>query len=292
MGDAEPGGFPTNLLCAAQAEGRTDWLNGVPDIVASSTRRWSLTVGAPFQPGGQTAWVAPARDGRGRRLVLKIAWRHAEAEHEADGLAVWDGAGAVRLFAVEEYADTIAMLVECCEPGHPLSAEPEPTQDVVIAGLLRRLWRAPPSAHRFRSLAAMCATWADQFEVSLAAGRSGIDPGVARESIAVFRDLPTTATGWVLLCTDLHAGNVLAAEREPWLVIDPKPYVGDPHYDAVQHMLNCEERLLADPLGLVRRMAGLLDLDAARLQLWLFARCVQESSDWPRLGAVATSVAP
>ena len=96
----------------------------------------------------------------------------------------------------------------------------------------------------------------------------------------------------MLLCTDLHADNVLAAEREPWLVIDPKPYVGDPTYDPLQHLLNCENRLLADPRGLARRMADLLDLDGERLLLWLFARCVQESPDWPVLGEVARRVAP
>ena len=42
----------------------------------------------------------------------------------------------------------------------------------------------------------------------------------------------------MLLHTDLHAGNVLAAEREPWLAIDPKPYVGDPAYDVTQHIFN------------------------------------------------------
>ena len=42
----------------------------------------------------------------------------------------------------------------------------------------------------------------------------------------------------MLLHTDLHAGNVLAAKREPWLAIDPKPYVGDPVYDVTQHIFN------------------------------------------------------
>jgi streptomycin 6-kinase len=92
--------------------------------------------------------------------------------------------------------------------------------------------------------------------------------------------------------TDLHAGNVLAAGREPWLAIDPKPYVGDPTYDPLQHMLNCSERLQADPHGLVRRMADLLDLDADRLVRWTFARCVIESPDDPALAAVARSLAP
>lgn len=75
-------------------------------------------------------------------------------------------------------------------------------------------------------------------------------------------------------------------------MIDPKPYVGDPTYDALQHLLNCEERLMADPLGLSRRMAGLLDLDPERLRLWLFARCVIEGPERPELLDVARAIAP
>ena len=83
-----------------------------------------------------------------------------------------------------------------------------------------------------------------------------------------------------------------AAQREPWLVIDPKPYVGDPTYDVLQHILNCDDRLRADPGGLARHMAELLGLDGDRLLLWLFARCVQESPDQPHLADVARRIAP
>jgi len=50
--------------------------------------------------------------------------------------------------------------------------------------------------------------------------------------------------------------------------------------------------LHADPRGLARHMADLLGLDAERLLLWLFARCVQESLDWPALADIARRVAP
>ena len=96
----------------------------------------------------------------------------------------------------------------------------------------------------------------------------------------------------MLLCTDLHAGNVLAARPEPWLVIDPKPFIGDPAFDAVQHMLNCDERLADDPVALARRMAGLIDLDLERVRLWLFARCVQESLRDATMREPARSLAP
>lgn len=82
----------------------------------------------------------------------------------------------------------------------------------------------------------------------------------------------------VLPATDLHAGNVLAAEREPWPVIDPKPFVGDPAYDATQHLLRCRSRLVADPKGMVGRMSGLL-ADPERVRLWLFARVASEPRD-------------
>ncbi|MGH9184318.1 MAG: aminoglycoside phosphotransferase family protein [Acidimicrobiales bacterium] len=94
------------------------------------------------------------------------------------------------------------------------------------------------------------------------------------------------------MCTDLHAGNVLAAERKPWLAIDPKPYVGDPTYDPLQPLLNCHERLRADPHGLAHGMADLLELDREPLLLWVFARCVQDSPDWPELADIARQLAP
>src|SRR5207302_2483900 len=124
----------------------------LPASVARLSENWSLTVGAPYQPGGSTAWTAPARTSDGTPLVLKVGWRHPEALHEADGLRVWDGEGAVRLHAAEEFDDTVGLLLERCLPGTPLASRPEPEQDVVVAELLRQLWRDPPTRHRFRPL--------------------------------------------------------------------------------------------------------------------------------------------
>jgi streptomycin 6-kinase len=267
-------------------------LASLPGSIAQLASAWSLTVGAPFQPGGQTAWVAPVRDAAGAEMVLKVGWRHPEALHEADGLRAWAGHAAVRLYGSEVLGDTVGLLLERCTPGTALAARPEAEQDIVVAGLLRRLWGAPVAGDRFRPLQVMCDQWADGFERKIATGRSSLDRGLARDGIALFRALPATADREVLLCTDLHAENVLAAAREPWLAIDPKPYVGDPTYDPLQHLLNCPERLQADPRGFAGRLADLLDLDRERLLLWLFARCVQESLDWPPLADVARRIAP
>ena len=76
-------------------EGRDGWLATLPGSVGRLADAWSLTVGEPFQPGGQTAWVAPVRDAAGKEKVLKVGWRHPEALHEAEGLRAWAGQGAV-----------------------------------------------------------------------------------------------------------------------------------------------------------------------------------------------------
>lgn len=285
--------LPAHLAESAKREGRQAWLATVlPAAIGQARELWSLAVGEPFQPGGATAWVAPARDASGAAVVLKVAWPHPEAAYEADGLRTWAGNGAVRLHAAHNFGGAHALLIEQCLPGAPLSCRPEPEQDPVIAKLLRRLWIQPARDHPFPSLELMCRQWTDSYERSAASGPPLLDPGLARAGIALFRELPAAAETRVLLCTDLHAGNVLAAAREPWLVIDPKPYVGDPAYDPLQHMLNCQERLRSDPRRLARRMADLCGLDRDRVLLWLFARCALESPGWPALAAVASSIAP
>jgi streptomycin 6-kinase len=284
---------PTRLIDAAINDGREAWLAALPAIVAQLRDRWALTVHEPFEPGGHTAWVAPVTDADGRHVVLKVGWRHPEAEHEAEGLQFWNGDGAVRLHAAERFDDTSGLLLERCEPGTPLASRPEPDQDQILARLMLRLWKEPSPGAVFRPLAEMCDQWADELERRMSTAQDPpVEAGLARAGIELFRTLPATASRHVLLCTDLHAGNVLAAHRQPWLVIDPKPYLGDPAYDPLQHLLNCEERLRADPEGLACQMADLVGVDRQRMLLWLFARCIQESFDVPQLAEVAQRIAP
>lgn len=269
------------------------WVARLPGIVAELAEHWSLHLEAPYQPGGECSWVAPVRTRSGARLVLKAGWRHDEAESEFDGLRAWNGRGTVLAHDCHITPDTIALLLECCQPGTPLAAgATEREQDVVIAGLLRRLWSAPVPEHGFRSLAMMCDAWAAEFEQRAAGVAPSLDRGLVRAGIGLLRALPRSATDSALLATDLHAFNVVAAQREPWLVIDPKPYVGDRAYDCTQHMLNCDARLFTRPADMALRMANLLDLEAERVTQWLFVRCVEGSLDLPALGPVAAALAP
>ena len=259
--------------CSGNPE-RLAWLSQLATAIDELCRRWSLTIGEPWEIEASCSWVAPAERADGTHAVLKLGMPHMEAAHELAGLRFWNGDPTVRV--IEADAALNAMLLERCEPGTTLRALPEPEQDVVIAGLLRRLWRSPREPHSFRPLSEMLAHWADE---TLAAAPRWADAGLVRSGLRLFDELSAPAADDVLLATDLHAGNVLRAERQPWLAIDPKPFVGDRAYDATQHLINCRQRLGADPRGTIGRFADLLRVDHERVRLWLFARAAAEPRD-------------
>ncbi len=267
---------PERLAAACrQTPERSTWLGQLPDMIRELHARWSLSLAAPFDGSEVScAWVAPAVRTDGSRVVLKLGMPHMEAAHELQALRFWDGDPTVRL--LEADVELNAMLLERCEPGTVLRDLPEMEQDDVIAGLLRRLWRRPPASSVFRPLSSMLASRADE---TTASAPRWSDAGLVREGLRLLEELPRPSSDDVLLATDLHAGNVLRAQREPWLAIDPKPFVGDRAYDATQHLLNCRRRLLTDPDRTIRRFADLLDIDAERVRLWMFARAAAEPRD-------------
>ncbi|WP_250029507.1 aminoglycoside phosphotransferase family protein [Paractinoplanes maris] len=278
------GAMPANLMSSTGRHPPFDrWVRELPATVAGVAERWGLELGRPYQPGGTASWVAPTADGR----VLKVGWVHYEARDEAAGLRAWDGQGTVRVHRAERTGPTDVLLLEACRPGTTLTESVPPAErDEVVAKLLPRLWIAPPPGSDFRPLQSMVDAWAESVEPGKLP-----DPGLARAGLELWRSLPGTADQDVLLCTDLHPDNVLRAEREPWLIVDPKPYVGDPAYDPIQHMLNFPDRLAAGPGAFADRMAGLLGLDAERVRQWLLARCVVESGRSPELWSVAVRLA-
>lgn len=262
---------PRGLASSCRTPERKAWLDRLPDLVRTLEARWALVAGQPCEEAS-CAWVAPAERADGSVAVLKIAMPHMEGEHEIAGLRFWNGDPTVRVLDADEKAG--AMLLERCVPGTILRTLAEPEQDVVVAGLLGRLWRRPPPPHSFRPLSEMIAYWSSE---TLRDRDQWSDPGLVGAGLDLFREL-ARADGVrdVLLATDLHAGNILRSEREPWLVIDPKPFVGDPAYDVTQHLFNCRKRMLSDADRTISRIADLCGLDRRRVGLWMFSRAAAE----------------
>jgi streptomycin 6-kinase len=183
--------------------------------VEECAAEWNLELEEPL-PDAYVSHVVPAGD-----RVLKLQWPHRESEHEAAALELWDGDGSVRLLAQDESRH--AMLLERCRPGTYLHGVGAAEALQVLARLLPRLWK--PAAAPFRSLAEEAAWWSIRSEWE----RTGkpFPERLVGAAEAAFSDLVPSQGEQVLLHQDLHAGNVLAAEREPWLVIDPKPLTGE-----------------------------------------------------------------
>jgi len=256
---------------------RKAWLRGLPVLLKEIEARWSLRLGKPFDHAVSCSWVAPVTRANGESAVLKLAMPHMEGLDEISALRFWHGHSTVRL--LEADLETGAMLLERCLPGTTLHSESGLRQDEVVTMLLKRIWnltKSPSDLTGFRPLSLMVELWRGE---TIAQKHFWPDTGLVNEGLRVFNKLARPALTDVLLTADLHAGNVLRSQREPWLVIDPKPFVGDRAFDPVQHLMNCGTRLQRDPIELVRRVADLAEVDAERLRLWTFARAAADPRD-------------
>jgi len=102
---------------------------------------------------------------------------------------------------------------------------------------------------------------------------------MVEQALSLGRDLVADpASVGRIIHGDLHYENVLAADREPWLVIDPKPMSGDPHYEPAPMLWNRFDELADDVRGgLRRRFHTLVDhagLDEDRARDWVVVRMV------------------
>ena len=128
-------------------------------------------------------------------------------------------------------------LVERCKPGTRLW-ETRDGDDVtrIVAGVLRRLWKPPRDGHPFRLLADAAAEWAEELPRGWEELGRPYEESFLEEAVAFLREAGPAQGEQVVLHQDLHGGNVLQAQREPWLAIDPKPLVGEREFDTASFL--------------------------------------------------------
>jgi streptomycin 6-kinase len=248
-------------------------------VVAALAAQWSLDVGHAFT-GCHVSFTAPVwRVGRGE-AVLKVQFPHPESEHEADALRAWNGDGAVRL--LDHDPTRHALLLERCLPGdHLADLGVDRALDALI-GLLPRLW--VPNAEPFTSLADEAVRWSESLPSRYAAAGSPCEPRLLDAALEALDELGPTQSERVLLHQDLHADNVVAAEREPWLVIDPKPLVGERAF-AVAPIVRSWElgHSRAAVLHRFDRLTEELGLDRDRARGWTIGQTVAWAMSDPQV---------
>jgi streptomycin 6-kinase len=263
-----PLAFAATTVAREGAAGQR-WINSLPDLVEEHCALWGLNPAGPVRHGYVGLVVPVIRDGV--KLALKVSWIDESSRQEALVLQAWNGRGAVRLVESREVSG--ALLLEWLNPDRTLATLPPDTAAEVAGVLLRQL--AIPAPRQLRTvreeidhlMPELRSRWRD-------VGR----PFSARllehtiELCAIGRE----PDDQVIVNRDLHYENVLAGEREPWSVIDPKALAGDPEFGVAQLLWNRFEEL-GDRTGLERRLqiideAADLDTDASRR--WTVVRLV------------------
>lgn len=249
-----------------QWHGEPDWLAELPRLANDCAELWDLTLEEPFDT--PHSLVVPARE-----VVLKLnAPSHVEAEHEADALAAWGGRGAVRLVARDD--ERRALLLERCEPGTRLW-DADDDALAVVGGLLPRLSVEVTRSHAFGLLTDESARWAEEVRDRYERAGRPFERSLVERALDVFDTVDGRAS--FLVNQDLHGGNILRARREPWLVIDPKPLLGERELDGVGLLRNADRDPSRSPAASVRRWLdafGALGLDRGRARAWGVAHAI------------------
>lgn len=201
------------------------WLAGLPRIVDELLGRWGCAPDGEVVHGG-VGVIVPVRRRAGEIAVLKVSFPHPGNVHEPDAFAAWEGRGAVLLHERDD--ELYAMLLE---RAHQVTrAETSDGDEVVrVAGRIsRRLASTPPPA--LPRLQEQAVAWEEQLRKDAEQLTHTLAPHVVDAAVATVRELGRVQPD-ILIHGDLHARNILRADREPWLAVDPKGFVGDPAYD-------------------------------------------------------------
>jgi streptomycin 6-kinase len=247
------------------------FVDRLPRLVRELTEEWRLVVDGDAVHGHGSLVLPVSRDGE--PAVLKLAFPDDEGEHEALGLQRLGGAGAVRLLGADPHRR--ALLLERLQRTD-LDSLPVLEACEVVAGLYPRLHvPAPP---QLRSVS----TYLDRWTPALRAlpRAAPLPHRLVEQALSLAADLFTGDRPAVMVHGDLHYQNVLAAQREPWLAIDPKPMAGDPHYELAPMLWNRWEEATATGdlrFALRRRFHTLVDAAGLEEELardWVVVRMV------------------
>jgi streptomycin 6-kinase len=266
---AVPDGYSAQLDADDQAE-RADWLAALPALAQRYAEKWSLRPdGEPLHGWVGVVWPVVRADGT--PAMLKLSWPHDEAHDEAVALAAWAGHGAVQL--LDHDVEDQALLLERLDSRRSLNEEPIDTAVEVICGVLRRLTVPAPPLRR--SMRAQAEHWA----TALPARAAELGDPIPAAMLAEVVDLCGTlgpAAGELLVNEDLHYFNVLRGRREPWLLIDPKPILGDPEFAVIPMLWNRYEET-GGAQAIPARFARIVrdgELDVERARAWTLVRAV------------------
>ena len=267
--------IPSSLNWLRAEPSGSEWLAALPTLVDECVVRWGLRLGEPFE--GHVAFVAPGLTASGEEIVLKINFPSPESESEAAALRHWGGHGAVSLLDADD--ERRALLLERCVPGTSLWTQGEDDATRALVHLFPRLWERPAPPGAFVALRDAVEVWRQRLSAAYAHANEPFEAELLDEALSFMAAAEGPRPDDVVLHQDLHGGNVLRRSEE-WVVIDPKPLVGERAFDLASYVRDRRPRLAEDPAAaaVVRARIDVLsrelDLDRARVRGWALAHAL------------------
>ena len=266
----------TFLAKAGLSDAWRAWLDTLPRLLRDLLDEWDLRVDGSTVHGS-AALVVPVRTPEAAPAMLKVGWPHWEADNEHLALRHWDGNGAVRLLRADPRRSALLL-----ERLHHTDLNRLPVLDAceIVAGLYARLHvPAPPQHYR---LSPVAQRWSR--ELTALPPTAGLPRRFVEQAASLLRDFAADpGTDGRLIHSDLHYDNVLAADREPWLALDPKPLSGDPHLEVAPLLWNRWDEVLeahGARAALRSRFHTVVDaagLDEDRARDWVVARMIVDA---------------
>jgi len=267
--------FQQTVLALHGDTGRR-WLDALPEILVHYAENWGLTLEAPFENLSYN-YVAPVRRTDGMPAVLKVGIPHDELRAEIAALCHLDGRGSVRLYEADE--ENCAMLLERIFPGETLWDVDDEIATTHLLEVMPKLWQSYRGDYPFKTVA----DWGQGF-ARLRQRHNGttgkLDTALVEKAEKIFFELVFSSVKPVLLHGDLHHDNVLSAQREPYLAIDPKGVLGEPCYEVGAFLRNPLPGLLkgGNPRKLMQRRVDMiverLGFDRQRVIGWGMSQAV------------------
>ncbi len=264
------------MIELAGAEGRA-WLDRLPAILAACEERWELTIGAPVN-NLSFNYVAPAVRADGTELIIKTGLS-GEFPSQPQALQHFDGHGMVQMLAYDEHNSV--MLLENLKPGTSLRSVKDDEFAISAAvEVMSKIWRPLPQMHY--PFPTVC-DWGKGFARLRHRYDGGTGPFPSAKfdrAEKLYAELSDSMAEPVLLHGDLHQDNILSAERDLWLAVDPKGVIGEPAFETGALLRNFWPDILsvADPIRLTARridqLAAELGFERERIAGWSFSQAV------------------
>ncbi|MEU2283857.1 aminoglycoside phosphotransferase family protein [Streptomyces sp. NPDC013178] len=270
-----------------EGEPGADWIGRLPRLVDDLLARWGCRPDGEVLHGG-VGIVVPVLQHGVTPAVLKVSFPHPGNVHEPDAFAAWRGRGAVELYERDD--ERFAMLLERVRTSS--LAEVEDSEEVATkAGFLSRRLAvpAPPGLPRMRDMAD---GWAKQLKLDSAELGHSLPSRTVDAALHTVDELGRDQPD-LLVHGDFHARNILRADREPWLAVDPKGWAGDPAYDggtllkplAFRHVaINGDADLRRVAHRILDAFAEAAGLDRERVHRWAQFQLVQAAFHGRRHG--------